>query len=142
MPSIYIQEVLRQSATSGAPDRLDAGIDMLAQFDAPLIDVFESFLKNDRARWTSASDANHVNDDVCYVLLRALARSGVSPVEKMKLMDECLRTGTRSIREAAVHALGDMGGDAAKKRLRKIIADNSDALVRESAREALEDLDV
>jgi hypothetical protein len=141
VPSIYIHDVLRQCATGGGPDGLDIGIDLLAGFGDTLLGVFDSFLQKDRSRWPGASSAKHVNDDVCYVLLRALARSNAVNEKKMALIAQCLASGTNSIREAATHALGDMGGETAKKLLKHTVDHDPDNLVRESAQEALADLD-
>jgi hypothetical protein len=139
VPSIYIQEVLRRCSTDG-PEGLDIGIDFLTEFGAPLRDVFDTFVNRDRQRWPFASLSNHVNDDVCYMLLRGLARSSLPISDKLPRIADCLHRGTASIREAATHALGDLGGDDAKKLLGQAVVADSDPMVRESAKEALDDL--
>lgn len=140
VPTIYVQEVLRQCSTSGGPNSFDLAIDLLAGFDAAVLEVFLGFLAKDRGRWLHAPVACHVNDDVCYILIRALARSKVPFQTKLDSIGECLTHGTSSIREGATHALRDVGGDAAKNLLKHAVAQDPDPLVRDSAQEALDDL--
>jgi len=141
VPSMYIQEILRQCSTGGGSDGLDIGIDLLHEFGDLLPDTLRLLLKSERPRWQSATLAKHVNDDVCYILLRALARSNASADQKLPLLEECASHGTRSIREAATHALGDLQGDDARRLLQRMASQDPDPLVRESAQETLQDLD-
>jgi hypothetical protein len=129
---------LRQCSVGGGAEGLDIAIDILSHFGPETLDVFQRFLERDRTRWSDAP-TTHVNDDVCYMLLRALARSNVPGQTKVGLIEECLNHGTTSIREAATHALADMGGEAAKELLRRATRD-CDPLVQESACEALDNL--
>ena len=139
--AIYLDEVLRQCSASAGPNSFDLAIDFLSEFDADLLEVFHGFLNKDRARWLQATAANHANDDICYVLLRALARSNVASQTKLDSISECLTRGTSSIREAATHALGDLEDDAATCLLKQAADQEADPLVRESAQETLDDLD-
>ncbi len=141
-PALYLHEVLRQcSLGGGGPNSFDLAIDLLSQFDNALLEILESFLDFERSRWNQLATAHHVNDDVCYILLRALARSSVGFQIRLDVIAGCLKHGTNSIREAAVHALGDLGGDAAKNLLQTALRQDLDRHVRESAQEALDDMD-
>ena len=135
--------------------RLDVAIDLLKDFGPPVCEFFDAFLKRDRVRWATATmdglqvpktfvgenDGGILVTGVCYVLLRALARSSVPYAEKLQRIVECLQCGTGSIREAATHALGDMGGTDARNLLTQAAASDADALVREGAKKALDDLE-
>jgi HEAT repeat protein len=139
--SSNIQDVLQRCVASGDPDRLDAAIDRLTECGEALTEALDAFLAKDKCRWASATAANQVEDDICYVLLRALARSSVPYSEKLQRIADCLHDGTPGIREAATHALGDLGGNEARDLLRKAATADIDPLVRESAQEAVEDLE-
>src|SRR5688572_3126329 len=72
VPALFLHEVVRQSCLGGGPHSFDIAIDLLSTFDAPLLEVFEGYRSKDRARWLQSPTARHANDDVAYVLLRAL----------------------------------------------------------------------
>jgi len=140
VPVFLLHEVVRQGCLRGGPHSFDIAIDLLSGFDAPLLEVFRSFVSKDKPRWDRHLTAGHINDDVGYVLLRSLARSKVPLPAKLDAIKDCLHLGTSSLREAAAIALGDLGGDDAKNLLRQVIANDADSLVRDSAKEALDDL--
>ncbi len=139
-PALFLNDVLRQCSTAGGPDGLDVGIDLLSGFDSDLLDVYCNIVSTDRSRWALRLPARHVYDYVLYILLRALARTSLPPETILAALQDCLLAGTDSIREAATHALGDLGGAAAKELLAQAASQDKDPHVRESAREALEDL--
>jgi hypothetical protein len=139
-PGRYIDELLTPCVRAGGPDALNVGIDVLSLVGEPLLSYVTAFLSRDADRWSQRDARPHPNDDAWYILARAFARSDSVPESiKVALLRVGL-AGTPSMREATVHALGDLGGPAAVKLLRKAQGD-SDAMVRESACEVLADLE-
>jgi hypothetical protein len=140
-PGRYIAELLALCVRAGGPDGLNVGVDALFSVGHQLLDyIVLTFLPADAPRWSRGASRAHPNDDSWYILARALARSDYAP-ESIKLA--LLRVGlagTPSVREATVHALGDVGTPAAVKLLREALSD-PDRMVRESAGEVLADLE-
>ena len=81
------------------------------------------------------------NDDAWYILLRAAARSDLEPWQKMQILLYCSMDGTESIREAGIHALGDMGGPVAARLLRRIAEGEHSPSVLQAVAEVLADLE-
>jgi HEAT repeat protein len=117
------------------------GIDLLSHLGRQVLEEAQYFLKTDKERWRRRYATHHVNDDVWYILLRALARSNVAASDKLPVLAECALRGSQSIREAATHALGDVGGEEGRQLLQELAANDSDTLVRQSAQEELDDLE-
>ena len=137
VPEAYLQAVMWKCADVHHPDTLDFSMDLLAGFSDQLEALCRGFIEADRQRWTIQPQQSHANDDICYVLLRALGRSQVDIAAKLAVIEDCLTNGPRGVREAAVHALGDVGGAEAERLLRVFAKEDVDCLVRESAESLL-----
>ncbi len=118
----YINELIEQCAVKGGSEGLDIGIDVLSQFGELTLLYAREFWKQDWERWSNSKGAprHHFNDDAWYILLRAAARSSLEPWQKMQMLLYCSLDGTESIREAGIHAIGDMGGPLGSRLLRRI----------------------
>jgi len=137
----YIGELLDLCVHEGGPDGLDIAIDVLCQTGDLVWDYASRFLRRDWRDWNQDAKASRSSDDIWYILFRAIARSSLDVQNaKLPLLILGLTLGSPSIREATVHALGDLGGGAAKKLL-KLAAQDRDSLVRGSASEVLADLE-
>jgi hypothetical protein len=137
VPSVYLQEVLKKCGAVRHPDALDIGVDLMAGFGAHLEGLCRRHIAAEIGRWQAVKPESSSTDDVCYVLLRSLGRSTVDAAQKLALIEKCLTNGPRSIREAAVHALGDAGGPEAERLLRNAARYDADSAVRESAESLL-----
>ncbi len=142
-PMKYVEDLLSQCVIHGGPDGLDIAIDVLSQFGDLVADFARAFHENDVRRWgrTREPTQDHVPDDYWYVLLRSAALSDLNDLNKFILIRTCAIRGPVSVREAAVHALGDIGGPQAVELLRKISESELSPMVRESAAEVLGDLE-
>jgi len=142
-PFRYIKELLFLCATSGGTEGLDTAIDVLSNFGT-LINEYESqFWMAERERWEHGRSEvrHHMNDDAWYVLLRAAAASDLPKWQKISMFVHCLSDGTPSIREAAIHALGDLGGPDAVDIIRNSRSTDASLMVRQTADEVLGDLE-
>jgi hypothetical protein len=139
-PERYIAELVALCVQAGGAYGLNAGIDVLALVGNPLLDYVARFLRAEASRWGAGNVAADPNDDGWYILARAAARlAGVSEGLKLAYLLPGME-GTPSVREATVHALGDLGTPGAGEFLREALKD-PDAMVRESAEEVLADLE-
>lgn len=143
VPDVCIGELLELCATRGGPDGLDTAIDVLSHLGDFVLAYIRQFLKSDMNRWTAAGSADGLrwNDDKWYILLRAAARSNVEDGEKFRLLRLCGEAGTASMREATIHAMGDIGGDQAIRYIREIAGSTADPMVRETAEQVVDDLE-
>jgi hypothetical protein len=140
-PQRYIGELLDVCVHEGGPDGLDLAIDVLSETGSLTADYVFRFLQRDFSNWQTGLKGSRSSDDVWYALARALAKADLDEKNvKLPLLALGLTAGTPSIREATVHALGDLGGASAKKLLERAVQD-PDRLVRESAGEVLADLE-
>lgn len=142
-PTKFVGELLSQCVTRGGPDGLDIAIDVLSQVGNLVADFATEFLKNDVQRWdqTREFSRDHERDDSWYVLLRSAALSDLDDLNKLMIIRTCAIDGTVSVREAAVHALGDISGPVAVELIRSMRETDRSQMVRESAAEVLRDLE-
>jgi hypothetical protein len=142
-PMGYINELIDQCAVKGGSEGLDIAIDVLTQFGDLVIQYAREFWKKDWERWVkrTGGERHHYNDDAWYILLRAAARSGLEPWQKVQMLLYCSMDGTESIREAGIHAIGDMGGPVAARLLRRIEQGERSASVRQAIDDVLDDLE-
>jgi hypothetical protein len=142
-PMGYISELIDQCAVKGGCDGLDIGIDVLSQFGDLVLQYAREFWKKDVRRWREqkGSHRHHFNDDAWYVLLRAAARADLEPWQKIQMLRYCSMDGPESVREAAIHALGDLGGPAAIRFLRRLHETDRSPSVREATAVVLDDLE-
>jgi hypothetical protein len=142
VPSFYIQEALRQCTTRGRGFGLDIGVDLLSLVGPLILPFASDFLRRDRTRWSQTPTiAQHEKDDYWYVLLGALARSGLAEDDFYGLIEACGQAGQRSLRDAAVLALYELASPRARARVEAFAQQDSDSFIRDSARELLEDLE-
>jgi hypothetical protein len=142
-PMGYINELIDQCAMRGGSEGLDIGIDVLSQFGDLVLQYAREFWKKDVKRWGAVNDSHrhHFNDDAWYILLRSAARSDLEPRQKAQMLIYCSIEGSKSVREASVHAFGDMGGTVAARLLRQLSDSDKSPSVREAAIEVLNDLE-
>jgi|GEM_PF-2605925 len=142
-PMSFINELIEQCVVKGGSEGLDLCIDVLSQFGELTIQYAREFWKKDWERWTGkkGSARHHFNDDAWYILLRAAAQSDLEPWLKTQMLLYCALDGTESIREASIHALGDMGGPVATRLLRRIKQGESSKSVLQAITEVLADLE-
>lgn len=143
-PVAYINELIEECVIKGGSEGLDIGIDVLSGFGGLVFQYASGFWRKDVVnRWGGNQDPHrhHMNDDVWYVLLRAAATSDMDPWQKFQMLSYCGTDGPTGVREAAVHALGDLGGDDAVRFLRHMRDSDSSLMVREVATEVLGDLE-
>jgi hypothetical protein len=142
-PMGYVNELIEQCAVKGGSEGLDIGIDVLSQFGELTLQYAREFWKKDWERWGERKGParHHFNDDAWYILLRAAARSDLEPWQKMQMLLYCSMDGTESIREAGIHALGDMGGPLAARLLRRIEKGERSPSVLQAVAEVLADLE-
>ena len=142
-PMGYINELIDHCAVRGGPEGLDIGIDVLSQFGDMVLQYARDFWKSDVKRWGSGEDSHrhHYNDDAWYILLRSAARSDLDPWQKVQMLLYCSIDGPKSVREAGVHAFGDLGGPVAARLLRRLRESDRSPSVREAAIEVLDDLE-
>jgi hypothetical protein len=142
-PTGYINELIEQCAVRGGSEGLDIGIDVLSQFGELTIQYAREFWKKDWERWGEQKGTvrHHFNDDAWYMLLRAAARSDLEPWQKMQMLLYCSMDGTESIREAGIHALGDIGGSVAVQILRRIEKGEHSLSVLRAVADVLADLE-
>lgn len=137
-----IDQMLRVFVSEGGPHALDAAIDTLSQTGINIVDYAWNYLKSDIAHWGPTSErAYEPNDDYWYILLRAVARSDASEIDRMRIVLCCANATCRGIREAVVESLRDIGGPVALARLQKFAAKNADPFICKIAREALDDME-
>jgi hypothetical protein len=140
-PEGYLDVLLEECVTKGGPEGLDIAIDTLTPFGSLVLSYARRFWQRDYERWEDGSTKHHINDDVWYVLLRSAARSNLESWDKIAMLNYCATDGTASIREAAIHALGDVGGVVSARLIRKITQRDPSRMVRETAQEILSDLE-
>jgi hypothetical protein len=139
-PERCIAELVALCVQAGGAYGLNAGIDVLALVGHPLLDYFFRFSRAEASRWRAKNATADPNDDGWYILARATARLACVPEElKLAYLLPGME-GTPSVREATIHALGDLGTPEAVPFLREALQD-PDAMVRESAAEVLADLE-
>jgi hypothetical protein len=137
-----LDTLLRECTERGGPDGLDLAIDVLARCGTLAADRARDLWHEDAGRWGGMSyPGHHRNDDVWYVLLRALGRSEVDPWRKLAILNYCAMDGPVSVREAAVRGLGDMGEPGMIRLLRRIAWSDPYRAVREAAAEVIADLE-
>lgn len=141
-PNLCIDELLLVSTTEGGPDGLDSAIDILAKTGDLVLDYAWVYLQQDVSNWSpDAERAYNPNDDYWYILLRAVGRTDADPNDRFRFINSCTKAEGRGIREGAVEALRDLGTPAAKKSLREMATHDSDQYIRQTADEALTDLE-
>jgi hypothetical protein len=138
-PQAFLRVLLAVCVEQGGPDGLDLAIDLLIPLPEQVLDYARAWWKADHARWSQASAKPHTNDDVWYVLLRSLGHSRLPEFDKLAVIFYCAIEGTPSIREAAMHALGDTNTDASYRRIERLLAGESHPAVRDTALALLED---
>ena len=104
--------------------------------------VFMQIRLKDRKRWETVlpHPRHHVNDDIWYVLLRAVCASHLDVWEKLPMISYCATMGPPVVKEASVRALGDTGGQVASDLIRWVGESDSSPMVRETVAEVLDDL--
>lgn len=142
-PIEYISELIDQCAVKGGSEGLDVAIDVLSHFGDLTIHYAREFWKKDCLRWSASNGAprHHFNDDAWYILLRAAARSDLEPRQKLPMLLSCSLDGTESVREAGIHAIGDMGEELGSLLLRRIEKGERSPSVRQAIAEVLDDLE-
>jgi len=142
-PVGYINELIDHCVVKGGSEGLDIGIDVLAEFGDLVIQYAHEFRKKDANRWSAEKDMHrhHFNDDVWYILLRSAARSDLDLWQKIPIALYCAKEGPMRVREAAVHAFGDVGGAAAASLLGRLRDADRSPIVREAAAEVLNDME-
>ena len=142
-PMAYINELIDQCVTKGGADGLDIGIDVLSQFGDLVLRYAREFWKKDVSRWDEGNVGrrHHFNDDAWYILLRSAARSRLEQSQKTQMLRYCSTEGPPSVREAGVHAFGDMGGTFAAQFLHDLKNSEQSESVREVVVEVLDDLE-
>jgi len=145
---VAINHLLFVCATTG-PDGLDIAIDVLAEAGPALIDVARNYLQKDYPAWMNSQTPRATSDNIWYILLRALCQSRADRIQKFGLVFTASLRGTESIREAAMHAFGDLAAsdplphtkpDIAAL-LHEVVKRDSSTAVRETAMEILSDLE-
>jgi hypothetical protein len=138
-----LDTLLRECTERGGPDGLDLAIDALAQCGTLAADRARDLWHDDVPRWAAAPPHPrlHRDDDVWYVLLRAVGRAEADPWRKLTILAYCALDGTPAVREAAVRGLGDAGEPGATRLVRRIAGADPSRAVRESAAEVLADLE-
>lgn len=142
-PIEYINKLIDQCTTRGGSEGLDIGIDVLSLHGDLVLQYASEFQKRDAKRWGEEKESHrhHFNDDAWYILLRSAARSNLEPGQKVSMLRYCFFYGPESVREAGVHALGDMGGTVAVRLLLDLRDSDRSLAVREAASEVLNDLE-
>jgi hypothetical protein len=142
-PVGYFNELLDQCVTGGGTDGLDIAIDVLSGVGSRTIEYAYEFWKQDHGRWVQANQSprHHKNDDVWYILLRAMGASSLNEPRKRLLIFHCATAGSASIREAAIHALGELGDSVAVAFLRMGAERDPSPFVRGTAAMVLHDLE-
>jgi hypothetical protein len=142
-PMGYINELIDQCAVKGGCEGLDIGIDVLSQFGDLVLQYSREFWKKDVRRWgeQKGSRRHHFNDDAWYILLRAASRSNLEPWQKVQMLLYCSMDGPESVREAGIHAFGDLGGPVAIRLLHRLHETDGSPSVREAAAAVLDDLE-
>src|SRR5262249_23503527 len=135
-----------QSVTRGGPDGLEIAIDVLSHFGSLVIAYAFEFWRKDVDRWEASrhQPRYHVNDDYWYVLLRAIASSHIEARRQRQFLrygEYLAEEAPPRVREALVHALGDLGGPGAVDLVRRMHEGDTSPMVRETAAEVLRDLE-
>lgn len=137
-----IDELLHLCTTEGGPDGLDNAIDILAKTRGLILSYAWGYLQRDIRVWSPASErAYKPSDDYWYVLLRAVGRTLADPKERYRFIASCGNAESRGVREGVVEGLRDLATPAAKDRIRRFAAEDTDSYIRQVAQEALEDLE-
>ena len=145
-PVRAVNHLLFECVTGKGTDGLDLAVDVLSETPFALEQVCWDFLAKDLGSWHHPSASRRRRDDVWYVLLRSLARSTVGRWAKLTfLITACLR-GNEAVRDSAAQAIGDLlENDPARAfgcyLLKKLAGEDKSPAVRESARDALDDLE-
>ena len=142
-PMGYVNTLLEVCVTEGGPDGLDIAIDVLSNFPEHTLQYAREFWRLDKGRMEKLHDIprHDLNDDVWYVLLRAVGTSVMGDFQKTQMLLYCAFDGPESVREASIHALGDMGGAHAIRLLRKLRNAETHASVKETIAQVLDDLE-
>ena len=142
-PMGYVNALLEECVAEGGPDGLDIVIDVLSNFPELTLQYAREFWRLDLTRLEKASDIprHHLNDDVWYVLLRSAGSSAMDTFQKVGMLMYFAADGPESVREASIHALGDMGGNTAIRLLRRLRLAETHASVKETITQVLDDLE-
>ena len=142
-----IGELLFECADRGGPDGLDIATDVLSQVGHVAVRYARRLLTTDGPKWR-VDGSRRVTGNVWYALLRGLCQSRIGASDKVIPVVSAALRGTASIREAAVHALGDLAEYVTppqRERLRslldKMAAGDDSSEVRESAKTVIENLE-
>ncbi len=125
-PDEYIQTTVQTLISSARPGRLDDAVDILSECGPRL----EQFVNEVLLQSMQIDDAD---EDFWYVLIRGIGKSTL-PSARM-----FVRMLWPNSPDAAVEALGDIGGDESLKRLREVAAGDSPEFVRNLAAEIIEE---
>src|SRR5262249_54351095 len=109
----------------------------LAETDDVVWTYAYRFLRESIARWKQDL-ASHSTEDEWYILARAIGKAKLDDFAKLTLLFAGLTEGNASVREATVHAIGDMGGILARGLLTGF--EDSDPMVNDAIKSVLEDL--
>jgi hypothetical protein len=142
-PGGCLEALLCGCTQRGGPDGLDIAIDVLAQCGDLAADRAGKLWYEDAGRWAGSSPhpRHHREDDVWYILLRAVGRSEIDRWRKLTVLACCAFDGPVGVREAAVRGLGDADGPHAARLLRRVADADPSRAVREAADEVLADLE-
>ena len=124
-PDEYVEVVIQTFVLSSRPGRLDDAVDILSETPRVLPQFVSELL--------SQPPDNERDEDYWYVLIRALGKSSLSSA---RMFIEMLWPKSP---EAAVEALGDLGGPESLQRLRDIAGTDASEFIRQMAAEILEE---
>jgi hypothetical protein len=142
-----LDELLYECAVMGGPDGLDLAIDVLSEVGVEAVRYARELLNRDGPTWKIDDDRHLVTNDTWYALLRGVCRSQIDPFEKIILLHSAAMSGPVGIREAAVHAAGDLASTNsefsafAKAVLGQLAKQDKSETVRASATEVLADME-
>ncbi len=125
-PDEYIQTMAQTLVSSALPGRLDDAVDILSECGPRL----EQFVNGVLPQLIQSDEAD---EDFCYVLIRGI---GKSTLPSARMFVELLWSKSP---DAAVEAMGDIGGDDSLKRLRGVAAGDPSEFVRNLAAEIIEE---
>jgi len=149
-PLDCINHLLAECVTAGGTDGLDIAIDVLTQVGRQAVSAAEAFAKTDlgfRRNDATAPASHSVHDDVWYALLRGICRSDAAWPQKFFVLRQAANHKSESVREAVVHAMVDFVEkepamvDVTRSWLKQFAESDSSAGVKETAAEALRDLE-
>jgi hypothetical protein len=124
----YVDIAVGTFVSSREPDRLDDAVDFLSALGSRFITFAMDRL--------ISSPPNGANDDYWYVIVRALGRMGL-----LSMIKGFASSPHRTVREAVVEALADVGDKTSLMLLREFATSDESSFIRNLAQESLSEID-